>query len=182
MIRFIDYNNAGLKKLKVKRLYKKAFPKEERAPYGFLKRCLKKETSDFLVALDGDEFVGMVYMVGDDELAYIFYLAIDEKKRAKGYGSAVLTALREKYADKRIFLAREMMDENADNYEQRKKRHEFYLKNGYEDIPATISEAGVTFDTMSIGGMVTHEEYDRIITAWAGRKVKEKYDLRLDEK
>lgn len=163
-------SNSDLDKLEP--LYLAAFPSDERAPYKMLKKKADKGTAEFLAAKEGDEIIGMVYMVCNDALAYIFYLAIMEDKRGKGYGSAVLSLMKQRYAGKKLFLARERLDEPCDNLEQRTSRRNFYLANGFTDQSFHIKEGKVTYDIMYVGEPVTAKEYDALITPWAGRLMK----------
>lgn len=167
-----DYKN-------IRRLYKSAFPKEERAPFFLLKRKVSRGNADVLIAGEHGEFMGFVYVVCYKDLVYLFYFAVDDKCRGRGFGSNILRLLKEKYGGKRIFLAREQLDENADNYGQRIKRHEFYLRNGFKDLPCHIREGNVIYDVMGIGGNVTSNEYDELITAWGGKMVKKMICMEL---
>lgn len=167
--------NATASEIKlIKELYYSAFPKEERSPFGLMKRRAKQGRGRMLAAKDGGEFVGFTYIIENADCAYLFYLAIVPQTRGAGYGSAILAELREMYKGKRLFLARESLDENSDNYEQRVRRHEFYLRNGFSDLSCKIREFTVTFDVMSIGGDVTPDDYKSLIIPWCG-KFLEKY-------
>ena len=178
---FVEYKNAASHKKKVKNLYLGAFPKEERVPFILLAAREKKNNGELLEIKDGDTFVGMVSVLRYKDLAYIFYLAIDDGLRGRGYGSSVLSALKKRYRGCRIFLAREQLDKDADNYEQRVSRHRFYQKNGLVDFPCKITEQGVVFDVMGIGTSVTAEEYDALITRWAGRFFRKLFDMHIIE-
>ncbi len=164
-----------------KSLYLSAFPREERPPFYLLKSREKNGKGDFFIAKDGVDFVGFAYIIPYLDTAYLYYFAVDEGLRGKGYGSAVLTELKKVYSGKRFYLAREMLDESADNLEQRVKRHEFYLKNGFVDLPIKIKEASVTFDVMGIGGVIKKEEYDAMMTAFCGKLLRKLVDMRLIE-
>ena len=163
----------------LEQLYLTAFPSDERAPYRMLKKRHNKGKAEFLAAKDGDEIVGMVYMVCNDELAYIFYLAIMENKRAMGYGTKVLSLLKQRYKGKKLFLARERLDEPCDNLEQRKSRRGFYISNGFSDQSGHIKEGKVTYDIMYIGEPVTADEYDTLIAGWAGWLIKTFIGLKI---
>ena len=166
---------------RIKSLYKEAFPKEERAPIWLIRRTLKRKTAQMLVATAEGRFIGFAYMVCNRKLAYIFYLALEEEERGKGYGSAVLEAMKERYRGKKLFLAREKLDSKAENYEQRCKRHQFYLKNGFEDLTCQIKEASVVFDAMGIGGEVSAAEYEDLIVNWGGKRLVHFIDMRVIE-
>ena len=81
----------------------------------------------------------------------------------------------------RIFLAREQLDKSAENYAQRVSRRNFYLRCGFEDLPCCIKEGSVVYDVMGIGGIVTAEEYHKLIKPWAGFLLKI-VDMRIIEK
>lgn len=166
----ITLNNANSAEVKkIKELYFAAFPKEERAPFGMMARKARRSKGRMLAAKDGDTFVGFTYIVENAACAYLFYLAISPEARGRGYGSAILGKLREMYKDKRLFLARESLDPASDNYEQRVRRHEFYLRGGFEDLACKIREYKVTFDVMSVGGNITPEDYADVMTPWCGK-------------
>ncbi len=166
---------------KIKQLFLTAFPPDERPPYSLLTWKVRREKAQMLVAKDDDTFIGFTYLVCHLDLVYLFFLAVDETKRGCGYGSKILTALKEKYAGKRIFLAREPLDPNADNYAQRVSRHEFYLKNGLVDLPMKIKEGPLVYDTMGIGGEIKPEEYHALIRVWGGKLIPRLIDMRMIE-
>lgn len=155
--------------LRVKQLYLSAFPKEERPPFFFLRRGLKRKGGKLLVAKEQGKFLGFAYLVGTETLGYLFFFAMEETSRGLGYGSQVLRLLKEAYCGKRLFLARETLEDTADNYAQRLRRHKFYLRNGFEDLPCQIQEGPVVFDVMGIGGEVSPQEYTDLMDAWGGK-------------
>ena len=163
----------------VKRLYVSAFPRCERPPFRLLKSRAKKGLGDFWVATEGETLIGFAYVIPYLDTAYLYYFAVSEGLRGMGYGCGILTELKNIYADKRFYLAREMLDKGADNYGQRVKRRAFYLKNGFADLPIKIKEASVTFDVMGIGGIIKREEYDAMMTAYCGRLIRRFIDMRL---
>ncbi len=159
----------------VKAIYNTAFPDEERAPIAMLMQRKKQGKGEFLTVFDGDEVVGMVYLVSDEKVAYLFYFAVAKSKRKRGYGSAILTALKAYCKDKKLFLALERTDEDAPNLPERIARRAFYERNGFVVIPRAIQEATVVFDTMSVGGVtVEPEEYAAVMRNWADAKLLER--------
>lgn len=156
----------------VKALFVSAFPPEERPPFFMLRRGADKGHGDMLTAWDEGEFIGFAYLISNAVVGYLFFFAIEENKRGMGYGSTILSEIRKMYEGKRIFLARESLDETAENYAERVRRHEFYLRNGFSDLSVKIKEATVTYDVMSIGGDVAAKEYDELISAWCGKLIR----------
>ncbi len=161
-------------------LYKTAFPADERAPFWLLKRKALQGRAQMLAAYDAGQFAGFTYLVIYRDLVYLFYFAIDDARRGKGYGSAVLQALRREYPEQRIFLAREQLDDQAENAAQRRTRHQFYLANGFADWPCQIKEASVIYDVMGMGGdNVTPQEYQALIEGWCGSLMRRLIDMRV---
>lgn len=154
-----------------KRLYMTAFPREERHPYFYLHRSLKRKKGELLIAKEKGLFVGFAYLLCYQDLVYLFFFAVDEQIRGQGYGSEILRLIKEQKKGMRIFLAREPLDHCADNALQRIKRWEFYKKNGFEDLPMHIIENNYVFDTMSIGGTVSPADYNALVTNWCGKFV-----------
>lgn len=152
----------------IKQLYKTAFPSEERAPYFMLTLRAKQGKGDFCAAYDNTEFVGMVYVISDDALAYVFYLAVSEKHRGAGYGSSILTAVKEKYSDKQIFLAIEELDPSAENYEQRINRKHFYEKNGLSLMNCKLREVNMIYDVMGTGEEIEPARFRQLMRNWIG--------------
>lgn len=149
-------------------LYMTAFPQEERAPWRLLLRRGEQGRADMLAAMDGGEFAGLAYIVTHADSAYLFYLAVEGSRRGRGTGGQILSALKERYKGKRLFLAREMLDSSAENYPQRESRHRFYLANGFQDWGIHIKEGPVTYDVMGIGEIVTAPEYRALMKSWTG--------------
>lgn len=154
---------------RIRQLYKQAFPAAERAPFFLLKRRAAQGRADCWSLTEGSQWVGMAYVLRRQDLAYLFYFAIDGSSRGQGYGTKAIEALLEQYAGCRFFLALETLDEHAENYADRLRRHCFYLRRGLTDRPYRIKEASVTYDMMGTGGSVAPEEYKSLVDAWLGR-------------
>ena len=153
---------------KIKQLYVRAFPDDERAPFMMLVLKSRKKGVDFWsVSCDG-QWAGMLYVVSWRDLSYIFYLAVDENQRGKGIGSAVLRSAQQLYSGRRLFLAIEEISESAPNYDERIHRKNFYLRNGFTELGHKIREGKVVFDLLGIGGDVAPHEYKSLIKSFAG--------------
>lgn len=165
----IHFEDAKLHRKKVKKLYLKAFPKEERAPLCFLYHKNKRNHTEFSAVMDDDCFIGLIFTTETKDIISLMFFAIQDTERGKGYGSQVLKAIQEKYADKRVFINIEPLDKTAPNYEQRIKRKEFYERNGFSSMEYTVREAGVTYEMMTFGGKVSKEEYTQVTERLFGR-------------
>lgn len=162
---------------KIKKLYNSAFPKDERAPFRMLAKRAIHGSAQMLVAKYDGDIIGFVYMVSDDVAAYFFYFAVREDIRGNGVGTEILSRVKDMYSDKILFLAREQLDESADNYDMRVRRRDFYMRNGFSDLPRTIREATVVYDVMSIGGDITRDRYLSLMRNWGGNRVLKLVDM-----
>ncbi len=152
----------------VRSLYHRAFPSDERAPFWLLMRRSKCENVDFLEIYDGQIWVGLLYVIHDADLSYVFYFAIRDGMRGKGYGSATLAAIKRRYAGRRVFLAIEQLDPAAENYMERVKRKQFYQNSGLKELGCQLREASVVYDLLGIGGIVKPEEYAHMMRRYLG--------------
>ena len=152
----------------MERLYNTAFPSDERAPFGWLVHSAKKDNVDFLACLNGEEWVGLLYTVNYNDLSYVFYFAVDEKQRGKGYGTAILKAAKDKYSGRRLFLAIEEVEKKYSNYNERIKRQRFYENVGFVCTGQKMQEASVIYDLMSIGGRIGNKEYRKLMRSFGG--------------
>ena len=164
---FIDIK----KNKKVTKLYNEAFPKDERIPIWLLKILARKNKAKFYGIYDNEKFVGLVYNIFYKDIVFVFYLAIDKATRGQGYGTKVLDSIKEKYKNYRIILCIEPVDENSDNYEQRVKRKNFYLKNGFKDSNYTIKERNIIYEMLYYNENVTSQEFQELMKNYFGKAV-----------
>lgn len=122
-----------------------AFPPEEYlAPSKLVE--MTKGNVDFWALSDNGLFVGFMMILTYKNMAYLFFLAIHHALRSKGYGSLSIKTLKSKYPKKKLVVDFEMLDDHADNSEQRKKRRNFYLQNGYKETGFFVSYMGVDYE------------------------------------
>ncbi len=153
---------------RIKKLYCTAFPDDERAPMFMLLRRSGRKGVDFWSLYADGEWFGFAYAITEDDLTYLFYLAVSEEKRGRGLGSKALSVLKMKYYGNRFFLALEQLDETAENYPERLKRRQFYINNGLAPLDRTIKEGNVIYDVMGTGGNVGPHEYIRMMKNYLG--------------
>lgn len=153
---------------RLRALYTSAFPPEERAPLWLLRAKARGGASEMLAALDGGRFAGLAVVVAHDELRYVFFLAVEESLRGRGYGTGLLAALRARYPAARMLLCMEDPDAPCDNREQRLRRGAFYARCGYRDTGVRLSEAGVAYALLSDDGAVTYDEYYALMRSYMG--------------
>ena len=157
-ITFIPYHDAPNKGA-LKKLYRTAFPKAERAPLPLLIRLSKRGECAFSGCYREGKFVGLTVAIERPAFAYLFFLAVEESVRSHGFGGSILEAVKARYRGKPLVLDMEERDAAAPNAAQRERRSCFYEKHGFAPAGFTYSYNGVTYEVLSFGGEVTKEAY-----------------------
>ena len=150
---------------KVRRLYLSAFPKIERHSVRELFSASSKGMAEFLNFSEDGEFVGLAHMIVRGDVAFLLYFAVKDSKRGKGYGSAILDIIRERYEGKDIVLLIESLHEKCDNMETRVRRKAFYLRNGFRDTGLLQSSFGgeANYDILNTHEQFSIEEYKNML-------------------
>ena len=115
-----------------RKLYLSAFPAHERLSYiGLLMNSWRK-IANFYAFYDKGEFVGLAYIVANEQAYFILFLAVDTKIQSQGFGSRILGDLKKDASKRPMILTIEPVDESAENSDQRLKRLAFYQRNGFQ--------------------------------------------------
>lgn len=132
----------------VKELYTSSFPVKERIPFNLLIKLSESGKSDLLLFTDNHTFVGFAFLIQYKDLVFIFYFAINDTLRGKGYGGKALQFINDKYSDKRIILNIESTKTKASDQDERVRRKMFYLNHGYKETNLSIQERGETYQML----------------------------------
>lgn len=170
-LKFKELPKKKAERKKIKKLYQKAFPRDERLPFWMLKIKAKSEGNLFYSIYDEDKFVGIVYLIIKDGITYVFYLAIDSENRGKGYGSIVLEKIKKEQNPESVILCIEEIDKNAENYEQRVKRKKFYQKSGFEETGYKSKEGKRFYELLIYGKKYDKQKYEEIMKKVWGNKL-----------
>jgi GNAT superfamily N-acetyltransferase len=150
----------------IHRLYNASFPDDERIPWKRIFSMLG-ETRRMYAYYDGDVFAGLSYLFIHREIAYLGYLAVEETLRNQGYGTQILKCILKELSGYKIVIDIEAVIEEADNYEERLKRKNFYLHNGFESTGVGYFFYNVDYELLSANGKVSAQEYlDLILEHW----------------
>lgn len=180
MIRFekIDENTKNLED--IKQLYMDAFPFDERIPFYIMVSVGNDRGVEFLSIYDDDTWLGFIHTLVGEKLSYIFYFAIDGSLRQSGYGSKIIREYKKIHP--KLSLAIEPIEEDSDNIKQRKKRLEFYEKNGFETLDTKVVEMGVEFELMGAKGMeIKESDYKSLVKKFFDSFDKDKRVLSVKE-
>ena len=170
----------------LKRLYETAFPEDEQIPWDDLLRLIGEMHLDFTAYYEGEDFVGFTIVYPRKSLTsassdapqpfeqarqpaprrpfnWYWYFAVREELRGKGYGQQILTQLIERYKGQTCVLDMESPTQACGNMEQRKRRHAFYLRNGFRDTNVYRTYNSITMTVMMMGeGTFTMQDWDDI--------------------
>ena len=115
-------------------LYESAFPDEERIPWDDLLRLVREMPLEFAEYRDGEELLGLTIVYPRTRLSWFWYFAVPEEKRGRGIGQRILSALLARYEGRSVVLDMEdPAQPDAPNPEQRRRRRDFYLHNGFRE-------------------------------------------------
>ena len=168
MLRTIEINGKKARDVELRRLYETAFPVEEQIPYDELICLLNAMDIDYAAYYDGEMLVGLTMVLRLPRYNWGWYFAVRDELRGKGYGQEILSAVLEKYRNERPFVIdiESPYQTDAPNPEQRRRRHDFYLRNGMKDTPTSRTYSGITYTIMTLSDEpFTQKNYDEIIAA-----------------
>lgn len=114
-------------------IYHEAFPPSEQQPLSKISERIAAGKSELFVGIIDEEVICMALLwdFGNTDFTLLDYMAVSVKHRNNHFGSKLFNFLIDKVKSNHKFLLFEV--ENylfGDNREQRKKRINFYLKNG----------------------------------------------------
>ena len=148
-----------LQLLKMRLLYREAFPRCERKPFSIILSMVDKGKTDLWCFEDERGFAGLVATINGPDNVLIDYLAVARRRRGKGVGSEMLSLMLGHYRGRGVFLEIEMLDDEAKNNAERIRRREFYLRAGLEPMGTYAELFGVNMELLGHGCRLTFDEY-----------------------
>lgn len=136
-------------KKQVKQLYHTAFPKEEQMPWWLLRLLTALGRSEITCYYHADILLGFTVSASTRQVLFVLFFAVESSIRGQGWGSGILSTLKETAGDRPILLNVEPLDETADNNPQRISRMRFYERNDFRETGYEIDEVGGTFRVLS---------------------------------
>lgn len=106
---------------------------------------------------DNGNPVGFAVLLKNAECGYVYFIAIDSCTRSKGYGGAAMQKMMEVYPELQLVLDFEVINENAENNEQRIRRKKFYLRNGFHETGNYTMLHDERFEVVCSGGELRRE-------------------------
>ena len=168
MLNIVTINSGNADDEELRRLYETAFPEQEQIPYEELIGLLDKMDIDYTAYYDDDVLVGLTMVLRLPRYNWAWYFAVRDELRGKGYGQGILSMVLEKYRNDHPFIMdiESPYQPDAPNPEQRRRRHAFYVRNGFKDTPTSRTWDGLTFTILTHSDEpFTQQDYDDIIAA-----------------
>ena len=169
-LRTVDIRTDTALAEKVRQLYMQSFPKEELLPWWLLRLHAHRKGFALTAFLDGDQLCGFTSSIDGENMHFLLYFAVAEDLRGKGYGSAILNMLKQKYDT--VILNIEPLVDDAPNLDQRQRRYRFYRKNGFRDTGYYAWDIGGIYRVLSSTGQLELPAFERLFArlTWGFKK------------
>lgn len=160
----------------LKKLYKEAFPANERKPFFLLKRSAKKGFTEIL-SICCPDCCGMAVTFCCGDIVLLAYFAVSPAQRGGGIGSKAIKEIMKRYEGKRFILEIEDTEVKSENHEQRVRRKSFYLKNGLKDSKMRVFIFNMEMEILIEGENISFDEYRSIYKKAAGKRFADRIRL-----
>jgi len=149
----------------LQQLYESAFPIAEQIAWANIVKLVDQMPLDFTAYYDNDMLIGFTIVYPRQSYNWFWYFAVKPELRGKGIGQTILSMLIKKYKNQSNIMDIEAPRHDSSNAEQRQRRHDFYVRNGFRDtgVGRTFDGAEMTI-LMSGEGTFTINDYDHALT------------------
>lgn len=166
-IKIEEFKNKDIKN--IIKIYKESFPKKDQFSIFVLYFNIFRRHSKLYVLKVDKKVCGFVYLIFYKNMVFILYLAITEDERNNGYGSILLKWCFNKYKDKCFYLNIDEVNIIFDDYNLRKKRMKFYLKNELyltDYVSVNNNSKGNILSSKKIFNVKQYIILDKKISSW----------------
>lgn len=171
----VDKNFKDIKLLES--ITKQSFPPEEYvSPSIIIDMAEKDKTIHYLALYDQQNLVGYVVVKLHKIFSYLLFLAINPIYRSNGYGSKAIDFVKNKFKDCKQVVDFEMPDKESTNNEQRIRRRNFYLRNGYKPTGEFVKYKGISFEIFSMDDGFNIELYKEMLQTLKIKGYKMEYE------
>ena len=145
--------------IRVRMLYRKAFPASERKPFSVIRSMYRKKKTDLWCILRDGHFCGFASTVNSEDLILLDYLATLPRQRSQGVGSAALLLLQKCYRGKGLFVEIEDSMDPGPDQGLRRKRRQFYEAAGLIPLNVTAMVFGVKMELLGYDCQLDFDAY-----------------------
>lgn len=147
----------------IKELYRSAFPRQEQMPFSQLVKLGQQDDYAFWALYDHDRWIGFTHCALYKKTIYCMYLAVTPDLRNQGYGSKILDYLQEQFPQDNLLGEIEILDEQADNNDQRKRRRDFYMRHGFHSTHYQITAFDMTYEIICTKDSFSTNTYKELV-------------------
>jgi len=159
----------------LKRLYRDAFPADERKPFWLIRKKQREGITEILgLVNEENRLVGEIITIAWQDLLLVDYFAIAKDIRGQGLGARALRLLQERYKGRRMLLEIETPGIPSKNSQERVRRKRFYQSCGMESMDYHVGLFGVEMEIMTYQCQVSFEEYHGIFIGVYGKRFAER--------
>ena len=144
---------------RIKRLYKQAFPPNERKPWANMQQLCNNKKGEILALQYNHHFAGLAITLHNNDLVLLDYLAIEPSQRNLGLGSLALAALQKRYQHQRLVVEIERPDAPGMNKPVCERRREFYRRAGLPETGIVAHIYQTEFLLLTPNQPLTFAEY-----------------------
>lgn len=143
---------------KTEKLYIESFPENERFSFKMMIKNENKSYETFGFYQDG-VFCGFAILLNSLDISHILYIATLPELRGKGLGTKALSALERIKSGMRIIVDIERELPDCDENEIRRRRKNFYLRNGYSETEVRYRWQDEYYEILVYGGSLSREDF-----------------------
>lgn len=158
-------------------LYRTAFPRSERKPFGKILRMAREGRADLWTIRKNGRFAGLAATVNGPDIVLLDYFAVKKNLRSQGVGSGALRQIEGQYADRGFFIEIESTFEDAANREQREKRKKFYVNCGMNPMGTEADVFGIRMELLGVRCHLDFNDYREFYrehySPWAAEHIRE---------
>lgn len=148
-------------------LYEETFDRRMRVPYADLHKVASSGKADFTAVFSEDLFIGFYYVYLHQDTAYLYYLAVTESMRGRGYGTDITDLIKDNYCpERRIVVCIEAPNVDDKFVSVRYRRLAFYSRNGFVDTLYKFESVGIMYEVLYWGKMFEPEGVQDILRSF----------------
>ena len=153
MLREVDFNDSSVNHEELKKIYNSAFSEDEQwLPYDQIIHIGEFMKADLVAYYDKDILVALSMIFPFPKFTFGCYLAVKEELRNKGYGKKIFEGILSKYGKDHLpFIIGFMspFQKDAPDLEIKKRRYDFFLRNGMKDTGVAFTDSTGTYVALS---------------------------------
>lgn len=144
-------------------IHDEAFPPKEWVSMEDIFQFAQNTNTDIIGICESKNLIGYMVLVKNELCGYLYFFAIGGSLRSKGYGSRAMQELLNLYPQLQIVLDFEPLEATAPNLPQRKRRREFYLRNGFHETGYFTMLREDRFEVVCSGGELQKEAVLKVL-------------------